>query len=105
MDHNASNSVLPSITNKSLRQLAQDLGLKVEERHIPVDELPTFEECGACGTAAVISPIGSIYDMDTKQTYTYGDEVGKVSLQLYTLLQDIQYGRTEDKHNWCTIVM
>ena len=46
-----SNSVLPSITNKSLRQLAQDLGLKVEERHIPVDELPTFEECGACGTA------------------------------------------------------
>ena len=98
-----SNSVLPSITNKSLRQLAQDLGLKVEERHIPVDELPTFEECGACGTAAVISPIGSIYDMDTKQTY--GDEVGKVSLQLYTLLQDIQYGRTEDKHNWCTIVM
>jgi branched-chain amino acid aminotransferase len=43
--------------------------------------------------------------MDTKQTYTYGDEVGKVSLQLYTLLQDIQYGRTEDKHNWCTIVM
>ena len=66
---------------------------------------PTFEECGACGTAAVISPIGSIYDMDTKQTYTYGDEVGKVSLQLYTLLQDIQYGRTEDKHNWCTIVM
>ena len=100
-----SNSVLPSITNKSLRQLAQDLGLKVEERHIPVDELPTFEECGACGTAAVISPIGSIYDMDTKQTYTYGDEVGKVSLQLYTLLQDIQYGRTEDKHNWCTIVM
>ena len=100
-----SNSVLPSITNKSLRQLAQDLGLKVEERHIPVDELPTFEECGACGTAAVISPIGSIYDMDTKQTYTYGDEVGKVSLQLYTLLQDIQYGRTEDTHNWCTIVM
>ena len=100
-----SHSVLPSITNKSLRQLAQDLGLKVEERHIPVDELPTFEECGACGTAAVISPIGSIYDMDTKQTYTYGDEVGKVSLQLYTLLQDIQYGRTEDKHNWCTIVM
>ena len=72
-----SNSVLPSITNKSLRQLAQDLGLKVEERHIPVDELPTFEECGACGTAAVISPIGSIYDMDTKQTYTYGDEVGR----------------------------
>ena len=81
------------------------MGLKVECRQIEEEELSTFSEAGACGTAAVISPIGSIYDMDTKQTYTYGDEVGKVSLQLYTLLQDIQYGRTEDKHNWCTIVM
>ena len=69
MDDNASNSVLPSITNKSLRQLAQDLGLKVEERHIPVEELESFEECGACGTAAVISPIGYIYDMQTEQSY------------------------------------
>ena len=49
-------SVLPSITNMSLRQLARDMGLTVEERHIPVEELATFEECGACGTAAVISP-------------------------------------------------
>ena len=49
-------SVLPSITNMSLRQIARDMGLEVEERHIPVEELETFEECGACGTAAVISP-------------------------------------------------
>lgn len=98
-------SVLPSITNKSLRQLAQDMGLEVEERHIPVEELPTFDECGGCGTAAVISPIGKIYDMQTGKTYDYGDEVGKVSMELYTRLQDIQYGRAEDKHGWCTIVL
>lgn len=98
-------SVLPSITNKSLRQLAKDMGLEVEERNIPVEELPTFSECGGCGTAAVISPIGMIYDLDTKITYDYGSEVGEISMKLYTLLQDIQYGRAEDKHGWCTIVM
>jgi len=97
-------SVLPSITNKSLRQLAADMGLTVEERKIPVDELPTFEECGACGTAAVISPIGKIFDMQTNAVYEYGSEVGKVSLALYSALQDIQYGRAEDKYGWCTFV-
>lgn len=98
-------SVLPSITNKSLRQLACDMGLEVEDRRIPVEELPTFEECGGCGTAAVISPIGKIFDLQTNDVYEYGDEVGKVSLELYTRLQDIQYGRAEDKYGWCTIVM
>ena len=97
-------SVLPSITNKSLRQLAADMGLTVEERKIPVDELPTFEECGACGTAAVISPIGKIFDMQTNAVYEYGSEVGKISLALYKALQDIQYGRAEDKYGWCTFV-
>ena len=97
-------SVLPSITNKSLRQLAADMGLTVEERKIPVDELPTFEECGACGTAAVISPIGKIFDMQTNAVYEYGSEVGKVALALYNALQDIQYGRAEDKYGWCTFV-
>lgn len=101
----ASPSVLPSITNKSLRQLAADMGLTVEERHIPVEELSTFDECGACGTAAVISPIGEIHDMQTGETYNYGTEVGKISMQLYTSLQDIQYGRAEDKHGWTTVVL
>jgi len=95
---------LPSITNKSLRQLARDMGLEVEDRLIPVEELPTFEECGGCGTAAVISPIGKIFDMQTNDIYEYGTEVGKVCMELYTRLQDIQYGRAEDKYNWCTIV-
>ena len=98
-------SVLPSITNKSLRQLAADMGLTIEERHIPVEELPTFEECGACGTAAVISPIGKIFDLQTEKKYDYGTEVGATSMKLYTQLQDIQYGRTEDKYGWCTIVL
>ena len=96
-------SVLPSITNKSLRQLARDMGLEVEERHVPVEELPSFTECGACGTAAVISPIGEIHDMQTGASYSYGTEVGEYSMKLYTALQDIQYGRSEDIHHWCTI--
>ncbi len=100
-----SSSVLPSITNKSLRQLARDMGLTVEDRQIPVEELPTFEECGACGTAAVISPIGKIFDMQTNAIYDYGSEVGKISRALYDGLQDIQYGRAEDKYGWCTIVL
>ena len=99
-----STSILPSITNKSLRQLARDMGLEVEDRLIPVEELRTFEECGGCGTAAVISPIGKIFDMQTNDIYEYGTEVGKVCMELYTRLQDIQYGRAEDKYNWCTIV-
>ncbi len=97
-------SVLPSITNKSLRQLAADMGLEVEERHIPVEELSSFTECGACGTAAVISPIAKIFDMDTNATYDYGNKVGEYSMKLYNALQDIQYGRAEDKYGWCTIV-
>ena len=97
-------SILPSITNKSLRTLAEDMGMKVEQRPIPVDELKTFEEAGACGTAAVISPIGSIFDIDTEEYIEYGKEVGPVCLKLYNALRDIQYGRTEDIHGWCTIV-
>ena len=58
-----------------------------------------------CGTAAVISPIGYIYDMQTGESYDYGDKVGKNCLELYTRLQDIQYGRAEDKYGWCTVVL
>ena len=98
-------SILPSITNMSLRQLASDLGLSVEEREGPVEELSTFEEVGACGTAAVISPVSKIFDMQTNQVYEYGEEVGPMSMKLFNLLQDIQYGRVEDKHGWCTEVL
>jgi len=101
-----SHSILPSITNMSLRILAEDLGLKVEEREIGVEELGTFEEAGACGTAAVISPIGSITDRDTKNVYTFGDgaNAGKWSEKLYSRLRGIQYGEEPDKFGWCEIV-
>lgn len=98
-------SILPSITNMSLRQLAADFGMKVEEREVPVEELTTFEECGACGTAAVISHIGTIFDMQTGVRYDYGQEVGAQSMRLYAGLQDIQYGRAEDTHGWTTVVL
>ena len=95
-------SILPSITNKSLRTLAEDMGLIVEERPVPVEELASFEEAGACGTAAVISPIGYVFDIDTEEKITYGDgqTVGATCKALYDRLQDIQYGRAEDKFNW-----
>ena len=98
--------LLPSITNKSLRQIAEDLGLKVEQRKVGVEELPTFSEAGCCGTAAVISPIGSVYDPKTDKTIVYGDgkTAGPWSQKLYKTLQGIQYGEIEDKHNWNTIV-
>ncbi len=99
-----STSVLPSITNKSLRTLAADLGLKVEERPVAVQELATFSEAGACGTAAVISPIGSVYDPDEQKTYTYGDTAGPWSVKLYDALRGIQQGETDDPYGWNTIV-
>ncbi|RUT78766.1 branched-chain amino acid aminotransferase [Ancylomarina longa] len=99
-----SESILPSITNKSLCQIAEDLGMAVERRRVAVEELADFKEAGACGTAAVISPIRKIVDADHQKEYVYGDEAGKVSLKLYETLRGIQYGTIEDKHNWNTIV-
>lgn len=101
-----STSVLPSITNMSLRQLAEDLGLKVENRPVPVEEVPTFEEAGACGTAAVISPIGQIFDPKGEQTYTFGNgtEAGQWCVKLYETLRGIQYGDIEDTHGWVTMI-
>ena len=100
-----STSILPSITNKSLMQLAEDLGMKVERRQIPEEELDTFEEAGACGTAAVISPISYIDDLETGKRYDFGPEPGPVSKHLYETLRGIQYGTIEDKHGWTTVVI
>ncbi|HPX06988.1 MAG TPA: branched-chain amino acid aminotransferase [Tenuifilaceae bacterium] len=101
-----SESILPSITNMSLIQLAQDLGLKVERRPIAEEELSSFEEVGACGTAAVISPIGEIADLDSGKVYQYckNGKPGPISTKLYETLVGIQYGDVEDRHNWVTIV-
>ena len=102
-----STSILPSITNDSLMQLARDLGMEVERRPIPEEELATFEEAGACGTAAVISPISYLDDLETGQRYTFSADgkPGPVSTRLYNLLRNIQYGIEEDKHGWTTVVI
>jgi len=99
-------SILPSITNLSLRQLAKDIGLNVELRSVAVDELDSFEEAGACGTAAVISPIGKIVDRDTGKVVEYSKDgkAGPISTKLYNKLKGIQEGTEEDIHNWNTVV-
>jgi len=101
-----SSSILPSITNKSLMVLAEEMGMKVERRQIPVEELSTFEEAGACGTAAVISPISRIDDYDKKISYVFSQDgkPGAISEKLYKKLRAIQYGDEPDTHNWVTIV-
>lgn len=102
----ASPSILPSITNMSLREIAKDLGLKVEQRHIPLEELPTFEEASACGTAAVCSPIAEIDDIDTGDKYVFSTngEAGPVVTALYDRLRGIQCGDCEDTHGWVEII-
>lgn len=100
-----STSILPSITNKSLMQIAEDLGMTVERRPISAEELATFEEVGACGTAAVISPISRLDDLEKGKTYNFGDKPGPWSVKLYETLRGIQYGTIEDTHNWTMEVM
>lgn len=101
-----SDSILPSITNMSLRQLAEDLGMTVERRHVLVEELADFDEAGACGTAAVISPIEKIVDIDNNHVYQISKDgkPGPKCTALYNKLRAIQYGEEPDIHNWTTIV-
>ena len=101
-----SNSILPSITNRSLMTLAEEIGMKVERRQVPIEELNTFEEAGQVGTAAVISPISRVDDLDENKSYVFSKdgEPGPLSLKLYNKLRAIQYGEEEDKYGWMTIV-
>lgn len=101
-----SSSILPSITNKSLMVLALELGMKVEQRAVPVEELATFEEAGACGTAAVISPIQRIDDFDENKSYIFSHDgkPGPICEKLYNKLRAIQYGDEPDTHGWVTLV-
>ena len=102
----ASESILPSITNMSLQQIAKDLGMEVECRQIPLEELDTIQEAAACGTAAVASPIGEIHDLDLDKKYVISKdgEPGPVVTALYNKLRGIQLGEEEDIHGWNTIV-
>jgi branched-chain amino acid aminotransferase len=101
-----SNTILPSITNKSLRQLAKDMGMTVEHRPVRIEELETFDEVGACGTAAVISPIKKIVDRETGKEYHYckDGKAGTVSTRLYNKLKGIQEGLEPDVHQWNLVV-
>jgi branched-chain amino acid aminotransferase len=102
----ASESILPSITNKSFMQLAKDMGLKVEQRQIAVEELAEIEEAAACGTAAVASPIAEIHDLDndTKYVIAKNRQPGATVTELYNRLRGIQLGEIDDVHGWNTIV-
>ena len=97
-----SNSILPSITRRSLMYVAEHyLGLKVEEREVYFDEVKDFAECGLCGTAAVISPVGKIYDHGKEICFPSGmEEMGPITKKLYDTLTGIQMGRIEAPEGW-----
>ena len=95
-----SESILKSITNMSLRTLAEDLGMGVEQRPVHVNEIFYLKEAGCCGTAAVITPVKSITYRERVVTYCETDEVGPVSKKLYDTLTGIQNGSIEDKYGW-----
>jgi branched-chain amino acid aminotransferase len=101
-----SESILNSITNMSLIKIAESMGLKTERRKIPVTELPEFEEAGACGTAAVISPIATIFDPLDNKVYQYSKDgnPGPVTLKLYNKLIALQYGDEPDPYGWMTVL-
>ena len=101
-----SNSILPSITRRSLMVVAEKyLGLTVEHREVYFDELKDFAECGLCGTAAVISPVGKIVDHGNEICFPSGmDEMGPITKKLYDTLTGIQMGRIEAPEGWIKVI-
>jgi branched-chain amino acid aminotransferase len=101
-----SDSILPSITNMSLIEIAKSMGIKTERRQVPIEELAEFEEAGACGTAAVISPIARIVDPEENKIYEYCKDgnPGPITMKLYKKLIAIQYGDEQDLFGWVTVL-
>ncbi len=101
-----SSTILPSITRRSLVQVARDyLGLEAEEREIPLSEVSEMAECGLCGTAAVISPVGKIVDHGKEICLPSGmNEMGPVTKKLYDTLTGIQMGRIEAPEGWIRVI-
>ncbi|MBT9652210.1 branched-chain amino acid aminotransferase [Ruminococcus sp. MCC718] len=101
-----SDSILPSITRRSLVYVAKEyLGLEVEEREVYFDEVKDFAECGLCGTAAVISPVGKIVDHGKEICMPSGmTEMGSVTKKLYETLTGIQMGRLEAPEGWIKVI-
>ena len=101
-----SDSILPSITRRSLMYVAKEyLGLEVEEREVLLEELKDFAECGLCGTAAVISPVGKIVDHGKEICLPAGmTDMGPVTKKLYDTLTGIQMGRIEAPEGWIHVI-
>ena len=101
-----SNSILPSITRRSLLYVAEHyLGLKVEEREVYLDEVKDFAECGLCGTAAVITPVGKIVDHGKEIVFPSGmEKMGPTTQKLYETLTGIQMGRIEAPEGWLKVI-
>ena len=101
-----SNSILPSITRRSLMVVAKDiLGLEAEEREVYFDEVKDFAECGLCGTAADISPVGKINDHGKEICFPSGmEKMGPVIQKLYDTLTGIQMGRIEGPEGWLKVI-
>ena len=101
-----SSSILPSITRRSILQAARDyLGLETEEREILLEEVKDFAECGLCGTAAVISPVGKIVDHGNEICFPSGmEKMGPVTQKLYDTLTGIQMGRIKAPEGWIKVI-
>ena len=97
-----SDSILPSITRRSMTYIAEHyLGMEVEHREVLFSEVPDFVECGLCGTAAVISPVGKINDHGKEICFPSGmEEIGPVMKKLYDTLTGIQMGTVEAPEGW-----
>lgn len=101
-----SNSILPSITRRSILQVARDyLGMETKEREVYLDEVKDFAECGLCGTAAVISPVGKIVDHDKEICFPAGmEKMGPVTQKLYETLTGIQMGHIKAPEGWIHVI-
>lgn len=98
-------SILPSITRRSLMTLAKNLGYNVEEREVYLSELKDFAECGLCGTAAVVSPVGKVNDHGTEIVFENSKNgFGPVSKKLYDTLTGIQFGEIEAPEGWIKVI-
>ena len=106
----SSRSVLPSTTNRALMQLAKDEGYTIEQRDVNIDELETFDEVMAVGTAVVVTPVGSVTVLDEsgekpKKVYEFGGhEIGPTTQKLYDRVRAIQNGEADDLHNWNRLI-
>lgn len=101
-----SSSILPSITRRSLEIVAKEyLGMEVEEREVALAEVPEMDECGLCGTAAVISPVGKIVDHGKEICFPSGmEKMGEKTQKLYDTLTGIQMGRIEAPKGWIKVI-